>query len=410
MIKTSLILPTLILTTIVVQAFELKTDKFELASICHENGINIADMSLPNGTEIQTQDGKIAYFGDSSGYSNLVTIPAGTGVFIKGTLGTNLDTGSSRVKIETALKREGYNLVASCQDKSVDDIEMGQLKEIQDQKGKTLYNSADTDWADKSDLEALHDGVGYWAKGAIGVMFSSKDALTLPEGFENQAINNGGGNPEAIYGEYTIKLFSKNVETADSRQPHTSILVRIDGNDVPLIRIQDSYNGKKIVVAVYTASGEIIVISDDVVVDNTGHGNIVEFSLGDDTTGGGNGGNGGTGGSGSSCDDVADTHSSFAMAKDNALNELSKPFNGFQVKVTTSATIDATSSSTTAIYGSIDGENTGALLKLNFGYPSGTVFVVKIYKDGKLVGISTEKTSGGSAINFGSITTEECSE
>ena len=97
-------------------------------------------------------------------------------------------------------------------------------------------------------------------------------------------------------------------------------------------------------------------------------------------------------------------------AKDNSLSDVSKTFNGFQIKVTTSATVDATSSSTTAIYGDINGENTAALLKLNSAYPSGTIFVVKVYKDDKLVGISSEKTSGGSAINFGSITTEACSE
>jgi len=412
MMKKTILISTIAITTISAQAFVLTTDKFELTSICHEGGKNIADMSFPNGTEIQTQDGKIAYFGDLAGYSNLVTIPAGTGVFVKGTSGMIFDTGNSRLKIETALKRDGHNLVASCQNKSTNDIDMSELTEIQDHKGLTLYSSTDADWADKSDLEELNDGVGYWAKGATGVIFSNKDALTLPDGFEHEAINNEGNSPHSVYGEYTIKIFSRDLETADSRQPHTSILVRIDGNDVQLLRIQDTYNSKKIVVAVYTESGEIIAISDDVLVDSSGHGNIVELSLGDGgSTGDGTGGGSGDGtGGGSDCDGVTDTHASLTTAKDNSLSDVSKTFNGFQIKVTTSATVDATSSSTTAIYGDINGENTAALLKLNSAYPSGTIFVVKVYKDDKLVGISSEKTSGGSAINFGSITTEACSE
>ena len=415
--KRKIIVPTLAIMTFYAQAFELTSDNFELSGVCHEGGINITDMNLPDGTEIQTQDGKIAYWGDSAGYSTLVNIPAGTGIFIKGTPGTIFDTGSSRVKIETALKRDGHNLVASCQNKSVNDIDMSELTEIQDHKGLTLYSSADADWADKSDLEELHDGEGYWAKGDIGMTFSSKDALTLPDGFTHQVINNKGDTPESTYQNYTIKLFSKALETADSRQPHTSILVRIDGHDVPLLRIQESYNSKKIVVAVYTESGEIIAISDDVIVDSSGHGNIVELSLGDggstdggSTDGGSTDGGTGTDG-GTNCDAVTDIYPDLITAKDNSLSDVSQTFNGFQIKVTTSATVDAPSTSTTAIYGQINGESTNALLKLNSGYPSGTTFVVKVYKDGKLVGISSENTSsGGSAINFGLITTETCSE
>ncbi|MCH9739278.1 MAG: hypothetical protein K0U38_00335 [Epsilonproteobacteria bacterium] len=402
MIKARLILPTLLMTTIYAQAFVLTSDKFELASICHEGGVNVADMSLPNGTELQTQDGKIAYIGDASEHSTLTSIPAGTGIFIKGASGTEFDTGSSRTKIETALKRTGHNLMGACQNKDRADIDLTKYSEIQDSKGLTMYNPTDPIWGTKSDLDGVVDGRAYWVKGTSGVTFSSKDELTLPTETTNPSINNEGESIETTYNEYTVKLFSDGEEIADSRRPHISILVRIDGNDVPLMRIQDTYHGKKIVVVIYNAIGEIIAISDDVVVDGSGHGNIVEMSV--DSTGGG------TDGGGSSCDGMIDTHASFATAKDNALNELSKPFNGFQVKVTTSATVEATSSSTMAIYGSLDGENTGALLKLNSGYPSGTVFVVKVYKDGKLVGISTEKISGGSAINFGSITTEECSE
>ena len=394
MIKLRVILPTLMITTLYAQAFVLTQDNhFELAAVCHEGGFNIGDLNLPDGTEIQTQDGKIKYFGEASSYSTLTTIPAGTGVFIKGTKGMNFDVGSSRTKIETLLTREGYNLIASCQVKSREDMDMSQYSEIQDSKGRAIYNPNDTDW--KSDMEELDNGIAYWVKPLhSGVKFSSKDSVTIPDTFDSQVINNEGNGIETTFNEYTVKVLSDTEETADSRRPHTSLLVRIDGEDVPLMRIQDTYDGKNIVIAVYNASNELVAVSDDVVVDSSNHGNIIEITIDDD------GGN-------SEC--VIDTHSSFVTAKDNALNELSKPFNGFQVKVTTSATVDATSSGTLAIYGLIDGENTGALMKLNTNYPSGTTFVVKVYKDGKLVGISDEKSSSGSAINFGSITTQECS-
>jgi hypothetical protein len=157
------------------------------------------------------------------------------------------------------------------------------------------------------------------------------------------------------------------------------------------------------VIAVYDANNELVAISKDVIVDTSNHGNVVDITF-EEEDGGSN-----------SCN-VTDNYQSFVVAKDNALNELSKPFNGFEVKVTTSAIVNGVSSTTKAIYGEIiDGiestnDATGALFKLNDGYPSDTIFVVKVYKDGVLVGISSEVSGTGSAVNFGSITTQSCSE
>ncbi len=396
--KRNIILLSLIATTVASQAFTITKDNhFELASICYEGGINIADLGLPNGTEIQNQDGKLGFIGENAIYSTLTKIEAGTGIFIKGSAGTVFDTGNSRGKIETILNRTGYNLQGICQDKSRDKIDMSKYSEIQDAKGRTIYDPTDPIWGDKSDLDMLGNGNSYWVKGGAGTTFNSKDGLSVPKNFTHQAINNDGENIETTYNEYTIKLLSDVQEEADSRRPHTSILVRVDGHDTTPLRIQDTYNGKKIVIAVYNVDNEIVAISNDIIVDTSNHGTVVDISLNH------------TDGSSLSCD-ITDNYATFNIAKDNALNELSKSFNGFEVKVTTSATIDATSSSTMAIYGLIDGDNTGALLKLNSNYPTDTIFVVKVYKDGKLVGISDELTSGGSAINFGSITTQSCGE
>ena len=402
--KINIILFALLAITMAIQAFGIKKDNhFELASICYEGGINVSDLGLPDGVEIQNQQGGIFYFGENAPYSTLTHIKAGTGIFIKGSAGTEFDTGSSRAKIEVVLKRTGHNFVASCQNIDTDKIDMSKHSEIQDAKGRTFYDPTDKIWGDKSDLDKLKNGIGYWLKSKAGNIFYSKNALSVPKEFLHTTINNDGESIETNYKEYTIKLLSDVEEEADSRRPHTSILVRVNGQDTQPLRIQDSYNGKKIVIAVYDANDELVAISEDVVVDTSNHGNVVEVTF-QEADGGSN-----------SCN-VTDNYPSFIMAKDNALNELSKPFNGFEVKIMTSVAMNSTSSSTKAIYGNIvDGvENTddatGALFKLNTGYPSDTVFVVKVYKDGVLVGISSEVTGAGSAINFGSITTQSCSE
>lgn len=109
-------------------------------------------------------------------------------------------------------------------------------------------------------------------------------------------------------------------------------------------------------------------------------------------------------------EEVPDTYASFTTAKDNLLTDVSKIFNGLEVRVTTNTVVSVISSGTSAIYGLIDGENTGALLKLNTNYPSDTIFVVKVYKDEKLVGMSDEKLGGTSYLDFSSITTTNCNE
>ena len=91
------------------------------------------------------------------------------------------------------------------------------------------------------------------------------------------------------------------------------------------------------------------------------------------------------------------------LAKDNTLRDVSTPFNGLILKVTTDTQINTVSTSTIAIYGNVRGNNTGALLKLNSNYPNGTKFVVKVYEDNKLVGSSEELTYNGSPINFSDI-------
>ena len=90
-------------------------------------------------------------------------------------------------------------------------------------------------------------------------------------------------------------------------------------------------------------------------------------------------------------------------AKDNTLKDVSAPFNGVIIVVTTDTIIDTVSTNTIAIHGKVQGHSTDALLKLNANYPNGTKFVVKVYEGITLLGSSKELTYDGSIINFNDI-------
>jgi len=104
---------------------------------------------------------------------------------------------------------------------------------------------------------------------------------------------------------------------------------------------------------------------------------------------------------------IKDSYPDFMVAKDNTLNELSKEFDNFTIKVTTNQIIKDTSRGSVAIFGMINNKNTNALLKLNSNYKKGTFFVVKVYQGEKLVGISKKLAyDGRGLLDFGSITIE----
>jgi hypothetical protein len=111
------------------------------------------------------------------------------------------------------------------------------------------------------------------------------------------------------------------------------------------------------------------------------------------------------------CTQLTDTHPTFTVAKNNILLEVSALFNGFNVDVTTNTDMTTTSTGTIAIYGTIDGNNTGSLLKLNGNYVNGSNFVVKVYKENTLVGIGNEVSySGNGVLNFGTIQVKKCED
>ncbi len=100
---------------------------------------------------------------------------------------------------------------------------------------------------------------------------------------------------------------------------------------------------------------------------------------------------------------VTDTHPNYTVAKTNGLIDVSTGFNGLTVTVTTNNSITEVSSSTIAIYGKVSGKSTEALLKLNSNYPEDSRFVVKAYRDNKLVAISEEFGLIGESVHFNDI-------
>jgi antitoxin component YwqK of YwqJK toxin-antitoxin module len=121
----------------------------------------------------------------------------------------------------------------------------------------------------------------------------------------------------------------------------------------------------------------------------------------------------GCGGSSSSVDKQDDTQrraslddrtESFKIAKDNSVHNVTGEFKSYKIVVYTDATIDdKPSQSTKSIYGKINGESTASLLTINSNYSDGDSFKIKVYKDGELVGESSEEVLLGETIEFSDI-------
>ncbi len=160
------------LLTLFVNATELERSGWNLISICQN--MSATEVNITNITEIQSQDGEAIYTGDWAKYSNLENLYAGYGYWVKGDENTIFDSGVAGDYISQPLKRDGWNLMASCQNISRDDINMSGIEEIQSQSGESIYTGS---WEENSNLDTLLNGYGYWVKGDEGTLFTSKDSL-----------------------------------------------------------------------------------------------------------------------------------------------------------------------------------------------------------------------------------------
>jgi len=262
MIKRKLLpLILLFVVTLLGNATELKRDGWNLVSVCQN--INKADMNMEGIEEIQNQNGLSIYTGDYAEYSNLELLEAGYGYWVKSTNGVDFDGGESNKGFMKPLTRKGWNLMGVCQDLNSSDLNMTNFKEIQSQDGKTIYTG---DFKEYSNLEMLVSGYGYWVNGDINTSWIAQDGLSLPTNFRYQAINNTGEVVEVINSRYVIKIFSDSNESADSQANHVGVVVKINGKSVPIMQIQNSYEGKQLVVGVYL-NGELVGVSEEVLVN-----------------------------------------------------------------------------------------------------------------------------------------------
>ena len=112
----------LLITTLLADATELKRDGWNLISICQD--INSSQVDMSRIEEIQNQSGESIYTGEYKEYSNLDRLEAGYGYWVKGEKGVSFESGENSQKIMVPLIREGWNLMASCEDIAKSDINM----------------------------------------------------------------------------------------------------------------------------------------------------------------------------------------------------------------------------------------------------------------------------------------------
>ena len=113
-------------------------------------------------------------------------------------------------------------------------------------------------------------------------------------------------------------------------------------------------------------------------------------------------------GSSSSSTNATQTSQSLYKVVDNLGKIIYKEFQGYQIAIFTDKELTLSneiSKNTKALYGTIDGASTDALLKINSNYHQMSI-VVKVYRDNQLVGNSrTLNIKDESAIDFGNIVT-----
>lgn len=390
----------------------LRDGDYTLMASCQDREISSEEMNTHD--EVQHQDGRTAYRNGSAfeAHSNLSTLDYGKGYWVKGAKDSTFKV-KDNLTVPRAFAYQSINNLGE----TVETTHNGYTIKL-----FTNYEEVANSQASHTGIVVRVDGVDapimqvqstYKGKEVVAAIYNDEGKLvgitenvvanTVGIGtFIDISITDDGATEPSVNHAPTITGTPSTTATVESEYSFIPTASDSDGDSLTF-----SVTGKPNWLSFEVATGKLLGTPSTTDVDTSSSmimtvtdgeksASLASFTLNV---------------VGAECvDEMTDTYASFSVAKDNALGDIAKPFNGLEVKVTTSASVDATSSGTTAIYGSIDGTNTAALLKLNGNYATGSVFVVKVYKDGKLVGMSAEKVSGSSAINFGSITTLNCSE
>jgi len=266
--KKTLLLISIIFMTLPSIATELKRDGWNLISVCQD--MNRSDIDMANIEEIQRQDGHTIYTGAYADFSNLDGLVSGYGYWIKGAKGVNFSSGEVQNRLEKPLLRNGWNLIASCEDRAKADINMTNIEEIQSQDGDTIYTGI---YADFSNLDGLVSGYGYWVKGDAGTLFNAYrgngSCTEVTDTFPNFIIakDNMLKDVSKLFNGLTVTA------TTDSEVTETSMSTNalygvIDGASTnALLKLNSNYSGgSRFVVKVYRA-GMLVGIGTEKVFD-----------------------------------------------------------------------------------------------------------------------------------------------
>lgn len=161
-----------IFSTLLSYGTTLERTGWNLIAVCQD--INSSEVDMTNITEVQRQDGATLYSGEWSVFSNLERLEAGYAYWVKGENGISFQSGEASTELVKPLLRTGWNLMGACEDIDRANINMSGLDQIQHQNGETLYSGNDSE---RSNLNGLVHGYGYWVQGGKNVYFTSKRAI-----------------------------------------------------------------------------------------------------------------------------------------------------------------------------------------------------------------------------------------
>ncbi|KIM03020.1 MAG: hypothetical protein KU29_12995 [Sulfurovum sp. FS06-10] len=268
--KNKFLLFLMVVFSIFLDATELKREGWNLISVCQD--MNRTDIDMTGIQQIQSLEGKNIYTGASARFSSLNTLVSGYGYWVKGTIGTNFNSGMSTKKLEIPLTREGWNIVGMCEDKLKELVSMTGIQQIQSLEGKNIYTGASARF---SSLNTLVSGYGYWVKGTIGTAFLSKDGISIPSAYQypvyNNELNNGTERivVTATLNEYTLKFFSNEDVSITGQELQKSLIVSINGDETSEIPIASTYKNKTLVVGVYDSTDTLIAVSNIIVIEDS---------------------------------------------------------------------------------------------------------------------------------------------
>ena len=117
----------------------LERSGWNLIAVCQN--MNVNELNMTNIQEIQNQDGKSIYTGEQAEYSNLESLEAGYGYWVKGDAGAIFDGGEANTTLKKPLKRTGWNLMASCEEVDKANINMRDIDELMRYKHKIVTHS-----------------------------------------------------------------------------------------------------------------------------------------------------------------------------------------------------------------------------------------------------------------------------